>query len=116
MVDFNTIRFISILNEIAEKTKYGICPLIVYDKIENSNALFYQGTPTAENNGECPAIAEVFENDSDENILYNDVSESCGTNIVVVCTNNPYVRVTFKNESFSVIIENGRWYTADCTL
>lgn len=112
MLNFQTIEFIGLLNELAEKTKVGFFPFSKA-KYEQKDGILYDDTD--KDNGErYPVVADCLIDELHHDIisLYSNVYENCGATIDVVIDEdgNAYIDINFEDTDMSIVVENGRWY------
>lgn len=138
MIDFNTLRFLEILNTLAEKTKTGIVPFSkvhsdYYDEdgnyvnayacinnkmIDCDNCIIYddkhETTDMIFKETGCRAypvisIACVAVDHHDIVSLYSD-TYNCDVEVVISKTEKPYIRVQGDDMDDCICIEDGKWY------
>lgn len=109
MLNFQTIEFIGLLNELAEKTKVGFFP---FSKVtfEQGDGILYDDN-NKDNNGKYPVIANYSMDELHNDIisLYSDENYGAVIN-AVVDNEEPYIIITFEANDMVVIVEGGRWY------
>ena len=110
-MDFETIRFISVLNQLAEKTKNGYIPFS-QATAEDTNCIMYDDT-TKYSNG-YPIILDAFIDENHHDIIdtYNNIYAQKGIIIrLVIVDEEPFVNITSEyNQNIDIVIEGGKWY------
>lgn len=121
MLNFQTIEFIGLLNELAEKTKVGFFPFSKATA-EQEDGILYDDKNKG-NNGKYPVIANYSINELHHDIislysdkkysdiisLYSDENYSVIIN-AVVDNEEPYIIITFESNDMMIIVEEGRWH------
>lgn len=109
MLNFQTIEFIGLLNELAEKTKVGFFPFSKATA-EQEDGILYDDKNKG-NNGKYPVIANYSMNELHHDIisLYSDEDYGAVIN-AVVDNEEPYIIITFEANDMVIIVEGGRWY------
>ena len=104
MLNFQTIEFIGLLNELAEKTKVGFFPFSKATA-EQEDGILYD-----DKNRKYPVIANYSINELHHDIisLYSDENYSVIIN-AVVDNEEPYIIITFESNDMMIIVEEGRW-------
>ena len=109
MLNFQTIEFIGLLNELAEKTTVGFYPFSKAT-FEQKNGVLYDDTD--EDNGEkYPIVADCLMDELHHDIisLYSD--ENYGATInAVIDDDDAYITIVFDATDMMIIVEGGRWY------
>lgn len=108
MLNFQTIEFIGLLNELAEKTKVGFFPFSKATA-EQEDGILYNDKNKG-NNGKYPVIANYRMNELHGDIipLYSDENYDAVIN-AVVDNEEPYIIITFESNDMMIIVEKGRW-------
>lgn len=113
MINTETIQFIALLNELAEKSKNGIHP---FSTVANQpkECLLYDDSQVFQ--GVHPLVADYLVDDEHDDIIstYTKMYDEEGMVIgVYVEDDEAYVSVTSrKDPDFCIVIEHGIWYTA----
>lgn len=113
MINTETIQFIALLNELAEKSKNGIHP---FSTVANQpkECLLYDDSQVFQ--GVHPLVADYMVDDGHDDIIltYTEMYDEEGMVIgVYVEDDEAYVSVTSRNDpDFCIVIEDGIWYTA----
>mgnify|MGYP007100872873 CR=1 FL=1 len=95
-MDFETIKFISLLNELAEKTKNGYIPFSKATS-ENIDCILYDETETYSNG--YPIILDTCMDEIHHDIIDTEDDE-------------PFINITSKyDKDVNIVVESGRWYT-----
>ena len=112
-MDFETIKFISLLNELAEKTKNGYIPFSKATLPENANCILYDETQTYSNGYPVILHTCIDENHHDIIDTYNEIYEPEGIIIrLVIEDDEPFINITSKyDKDVNIVVESGRWYT-----
>lgn len=111
MINIETIKFISRLNDLARSSKNGIYPFSTATK-EQKNGLLYDDSKTL---GDVhPLVADCVIDNEHHDIVstFTQMYDADGIVIgVSVEDDNAYVSVTSRNNpELSIVIENGIWY------
>jgi hypothetical protein len=114
MINTETIQFIALLNELAEKSKNGIHP---FSTVANQpkECLLYDDSQVFQ--GVHPLVADYLVDDEHDDIIstYTQMYDEEGIVIGVKGDEDDeaYVSVTSrKDPDFCIVIEDGIWYTA----
>lgn len=113
MINTETIQFIALLNELAEKSKNGIHP---FSTVANQpkECLLYDDSQVFQ--GVHPLVADYLVDNEHDDIIstYTEMYDDEGMVIgVQVEDDEAYVSVTSKKDpDFCIVIEDGIWYTA----
>lgn len=112
VIDTNTVKFISLLNQLAEKSKNGIKSILEVQE-NNADCIVYDISKKISNG--YPVVAPNYLIDD----MYREVTythtkmydEEGLIMVAMVDEENPYISVTSKTEPFfNIVIENGKWY------
>lgn len=111
-MDFETIKFISLLNELAEKTQNGYIPFSKATS-ENIDCILYDETETYSNG--YPIILDTCMDEIHHDIIdtYNEIYDPEGIVIrLVIEDGEPFINITSKyDKDVNIVVESGRWYT-----
>ena len=114
MINTETIQFIALLNELAEKSKNGIHP---FSTVANQpkECLLYDDSQVFQ--GVHPLVEDYMVDDGQGTIIltYTEMYDEEGMVIGVKRDEDDkvYVSVTSrKDPDFCIVIEDGIWYTA----
>ena len=116
MINFETIKLIHQLNELAEKTANGIKPFAEMNEENRNDFVFYHEVPDSEDN--FPVVLDAMLIDDPECYHHDAVSfyDSDTDEYTVRVVNDEiegtYVRVRLALSFEEIIIEDGHWYTA----
>lgn len=114
MINTETIHFIALLNELAEKSKNGIHPFSTVSH-QLKECLLYDDSQVFQ--GAHPLVADYLVDNKHDDILltYTGIYDKEGIVIGVKRDEDDeaYVSVTSrKDPDFCIVIEHGIWYTA----
>lgn len=99
VIDTNTVKFISLLNQLAEKSKNGIKSILEVQE-NNADCIVYDISKKISNG--YPVVTYTHTKMYDEEGLIM---------VAMVDEENPYISVASKTEPFfNIVIENGKWY------
>lgn len=118
MIDIKTLRFIEMLQELAEATTAGFLPFSK-TKDEDFRGITYDDCMGARRNSyrlEYPVVlASIFDGESQEiTVPYDDYVPEEKYTVRAVCeSNNWWVEIAIENESKKrIIVEDGKWFFA----
>ena len=112
MINTETIKFISRLNGLAERSKNGIYPFSTATK-EQKNGLLYDDSKTF---GDVHSLVADCLIDDEHHDIISTFTEMYDADDIVVGVrveedDAVYVSVTSRNDSeLNIVIENGIWY------
>lgn len=114
MINTETIQFIALLNELAEKSQNGIHPFSTVAK-QFKECLLYDDSQVFQ--GVHPLVEDYMVDDGQGTIIstYTEMYDEEGMVIGVKRDEDDeaYVSVTSrKDPDFCIVIEDGIWYTA----
>ena len=111
-MDFETIKFISLLNQLAEKSKNGYVPFSEAAP-EDKDCILYDNESTYSNGH--PIVCDTCMDEIHHDIVntYNEIYDPEGIVIrLVIVDDEPFINITCKYDSdINIIVENGKWYT-----
>ena len=111
-MDFETIKFIALLNNLAEKTKNGYIPFSKATT-KNKNCILYDDESTYSNGH--PIVCDTCINEIHHDIVdtYNEIYDPRGIIIrLVIEGEEAFINITcIYDESIDIVVENGRWYS-----
>lgn len=92
-MDFETIKFISLLNQLAEKSKNGYIPFSKATA-KNKNCILYDDESTYSNGH--PIVCDTCIDEIHHDIIdtYNEINITCKY-----------------DTSINIVVDNGTWYT-----
>lgn len=109
MVDFETVAFIKMLDDLAARSQYGIMPFseATEETWDAEEILFYDDTREKK-----PIVIQALVDD-----LHHDIITLCGSEdftASVVCTEDekPFIEVMSTDRRYAIVIEDGKWYFA----
>ncbi len=112
-MDYETIKFIGFLNELAADSEYEFTPFSKV-KDEEEGGIIYDDTIRSLRRYPVIADFQIARNRRTIISTWNDVYQEQGF-VIEVVREDPddwYVEVTSKvDPDFDIIIEDGRWYT-----
>lgn len=108
MLNFETIEFIGLLNELAEKTNAGFYPFSKATA-EQEDGILYDDT-NKENNGKYPVIANYTINELHHDIISLYSENYRATVNAVIDDEEAYITIVFDTTDMIIIVEGGRWY------
>ena len=108
MLNFETIEFIGLLNELAEKTKMGFFPFSKATA-EQEDGILYDDKNKG-NNGEYPVIANYSINELHHDIISLYSENYRATVNAVIDDEEAYITIVFDTTDMIIIVEGGRWY------
>lgn len=119
-INTKTVKFIGLLNELAQRSKYGIYPFssvtsedqmgLWYDdskmisKADTDNEIFF---------GSYPLIEDIWIDKDHHEIIetYNEIYAEDGISIVVwVKEDKRYIWVVSDDNELFIIVDNGHWF------
>lgn len=113
MINTETIQFIALLNELAEKSENGIHPFSTVSH-QLKECLLYDDSQVFQ--GVHPLVADYLVDNEHDDIIstYTEMYDEEGMVIGVKRDEDEaYVSVTSrKDPDFCIVIEDGIWYTA----
>lgn len=116
MINFETIKLIRMLDDLAAKTANGIKPFAEANEMNRDNFVFYQ--EVADEEGNYPVVLDAMIID-DPKCYHHDVISLCDGDtdeytirVVKDEIEGTYVRVRLALSYEEIIIEDGRWYIA----
>ena len=116
MINFETIKLIRLLDDLAAKTANGIKPFAEANETNRDNFVFYQ--EVADEEGNYPVVLDAMIIDDPE-CYHHDIISLCdgGTDeytirVIKDEVEGTYVRVRLALSYEEIIIEDGRWYIA----
>lgn len=114
MINTETIQFIALLNELAEKSENGIHPFSTVSH-QLKECLLYDDSQVFQ--GVYPLVADYLVDNEHDDIIstYTEMYDEEGIVIGVKGDEDDeaYVSVTSrKDPDFCIVIEHGIWYTA----
>lgn len=109
MIDIETLKFIGVLNRLAEKSKHGIYP---FADTNVTDAQFLNGIIYDNLSSDFAVIAKIDASNRTIVLTYNDIYLFQGIQIKACVRNNDtWVEVSFKNDSSCVLaIHDGEWH------
>lgn len=111
-MDFETIKFIALLNNLAEKTKNGYIPFSKATA-EDTDCILYDDESTYSNGH--PIVCDTCINEIHHDIVdtYNEIYDPRGIIIrLVIEGEEAFINITcIYDESIDIVVENGRWYS-----
>ena len=130
MIDFETVRFLGILNKLARKTKN---PFIAFsdichddyegvyihenEELDYRECIIYddkKGEPDnrGDNSMSYPIVLDMCVDELHHDIVsYYDESYMCyEPHLIVIDDKNIFIEITRPYDNESIIIENGEWY------
>ena len=119
MINVETIKLISIMKELAETSKNGICDFADANEKNWRTKIFFD-TRTADENGGCRVVCDACL--VDDNMCYHhdvvsywdDLSPEFTIRAVKSEDDNSYfLDVRLKRSDVSFVIEDGDWYCCD---
>ena len=111
-MNFETIKFISLLNQLAEKSKNGY---IQFSKAtaKNKNCILYDDESTYSNGH--PIVCDTCIDEIHHDIIdtYNEIYDPEGIVIrLVIEGEESFINITRKYDtSINIVVDNGTWYT-----
>lgn len=109
-MDFETIKFISLLNQLAEKSKNGYIP---FSKATAKNCILYDDESTYSNGH--PIVCDTCIDEIHHDIIdtYNEIYDPEGIVIrLVIEGEESFINITCKYDtSINIVVDNGTWYT-----
>lgn len=117
MIDTETIKFISFLNGLAERSENGIYPFSAATN-EQRRCLFYDDKKTIGDGNLHPLVADYLINDEHHDIIstWTEMYAAKGISIGVEVYDDdtPSVIITSECDSgFGVSVTDGIWYTPE---
>lgn len=112
MINIETIKFVKMLDDLAEKSNVGIEPFSTISSQLFDKVVCYDDRKQDEDgNYRIVLQACIDENHHDVVACYEDTSEYA---IHVVCSrkDGDYVEVYMHDSKTYIVVENGRWYIA----
>lgn len=108
MINLKTVKFIKLLNDLAEKSKNGI------DRFENAtdekeleNKIFYTTNPKTHN---CGVVSDVIIDKNHHDVVSFIVSDEYSVSVVADSDENEkFILVKLFENDIDIVIENGRW-------
>ena len=116
MINFETIKLIHQINELAAKTANGIKPFAEMNEKNRNDFVFYQEVEDLE--GNYPVVLSAMLIDDPECYhhdaigFYDSETDEYTVRVVVDEVEGTYVRVRLALSFEEIIIEDGRWYIA----
>lgn len=111
-MDFETIKFISLLNQLAEKSKNGYIPFSKATA-KNKNCILYDDESTYSNGH--PIVYDTCIDEIHHDIIdtYNEIYDPEGIVIrLVIEEEESFINITCKYDtSINIVVDNGTWYT-----
>lgn len=111
-MDFETIKFISLLNQLAEKSKNGYIPFLKATA-KNKNCILYDDESTYSNGH--PIVCDTCIDEIHHDIIdtYNEIYDPEGIVIrLVIEGEESFINITCKYDtSINIVVDNGTWYT-----
>lgn len=111
-MDFETIKFISLLNQLAEKSKNGYIPFSKATA-KNKNCILYDDESTYSNGH--PIVCDTCIDEIHHDIIdtYNEIYDPEGIVIrLVIEGEGSFINITCKYDtSINIVVDNGTWYT-----
>ncbi|MDD5956443.1 MAG: hypothetical protein PUC40_05615 [Lachnospiraceae bacterium] len=102
MISTETVKFIGILNMLAEKSKYGIRPLSTATA-QNKKGILYDDKRSVKIDDDDPFSGTVYP-------LFKSASDGI-TAVVITEDNEAYVYIEFEHDDdFSIVVKDGTWY------
>lgn len=107
MINTETLKFIGVLNQLADKSKDGI-----HAFSEATNEQFSDGIVYDDVSGDFAVIADVDINDKTIVSTYNDIYGVQGIRMrACVQDDDAWIEVSFKDDFSCVLaIHDGKWY------
>lgn len=116
MIDFETVRFIKMLDELAELSKNEIIPFSKMTSILKDDHICYdENNKNANGTYKMPLDMCLACDHHDIICYYDDYVESDNFIIGVRIDeydNSKFVDVVCLDSDYSIVIENGKWYFA----
>lgn len=120
-VNTKTIQFIGFLNELADRSAYGIHPFSEM-KEQYTDGLLYDDKNAINANNDCaayPLIADYLVDEQHHDIVstWTNVYNKEWLNVVVLIVTNEnrediFVEVTSRiDNEFCIVVGNGKWYS-----
>lgn len=114
MINFETIKLIRLLDDLAAKTANGIKPFAEMNEKNRDTFVFYQEVEDTE--GNYPVVLEAMIIDDPE-CYHHDIFSLCDSDageytvrVVIDEVEGTFVRVRLALSFEEIIIEDGRWY------
>lgn len=117
-LNVKTVKFIAMLNELAEKSKNGIEDFAAATQDTFEDKVYYN-KKKADEQGKYPVVldacivddADCYHHDAISYYGY-DAAGSYAVRVVLDDNDKAFVEITFPHEEQDIVIENGRWYFA----
>lgn len=110
-MDLETIKFIALLNDLAEKTKNGYIPFSKATT-KNKNCILYDDESTYSNGH--PIVCDTCIDEIHHDIVdtYNEIYDPEGIVIrLVIEDDEAFINITcIYDESIDIVVDNGKWY------
>lgn len=115
MINVETIKLVSMLNELAELTKGGIFEFKKATQDDSNYSKVFYDQETQDSDGNCKVVLDMCIVDNPECTHHDAVSyyDSCTEEFTVravINENEPYIVVKFLNSEDQIVVEDGRWY------
>lgn len=116
MINFETIKLIRLLDDLAAKTANGIKPFAEMNEKNRNDFVFYQEVEDLEGNYPVVLSAMLIDDPDcyhhDAIGFYDSETDEYTVRVVVDEVEGTYVRVRLALSFEEIIIEDGRWYIA----
>ncbi|MBP3673022.1 MAG: helix-turn-helix domain-containing protein [Oscillospiraceae bacterium] len=114
MINFETIKLMRLLEDLAVKTANGIKPFAEMNETNRDDFVFFQ--EVADEEGNFPVVLDAMVID-DPDCYHHDVISLCDSDtdeytirVVVDEVEGTYVRVRLALSFEEIVVEDGRWY------
>lgn len=114
MIEFETVRFIKMLDELAKLSKNEIIPFREMTSIREENHICYdENSQNSNGTYKIPLEMCLICDHHDIICYYDDYVKSDDVIIGVSvdeCDNSKFVSVVCLDSDYSIVIQNGEWY------
>lgn len=111
MIDFETVRFMKLLDELADMTSNDIVPFskATQESWCSRQNLFFDDTA---GEVEFPIVCEAVIDELHHDILSCYSGEDYTVRLICEEDEKPFIEVASVDQKYSIVIEDGTWYFA----
>ena len=118
MIDMETVKFIALLEKLAEKSYNGIVPF-AEATVENAGDLLFYDADRPDEDGNYPVVQDITVTDGEDGSLIPGIAGYFGdsTDSYEICAvvdedgmDPTFLLISIADSDDQLVVEDGRWY------